>query len=1204
YTSGSTVQPKGVLTEHRALMNFGAGFCAQTDLCTNTLESGWLWLSSFIFDASLKGLYLMATGVKLIIPTAKAAGSPQDIVELVKAHKVGVINTTPQLLELIVKTPGLPNVDLISSGEGIGQRNFSLFQQFAQRAKTHFINAYGPTETTVNSSYAVLTEASQEAMGRPVGNTEFYVLNNDLTLAPKGAVGELYVGGDGLARGYLNRPELTAQYFIENPFIKRPSDMSSASRLYRTGDLVRYLDDNNLEYVGRADDQVKIRGFRIELGEIQARMEQLDTVDSALVMAKTLAGSTQLVGYIKPVDVTTQDSSVLIKTVTETLKIQLPDYMVPAMIMVVDHWPLTPTGKVDKKALPAPDGSSLQGEYIAPQTPTEQVLVDIWAGLLNVEAEKISTTANFFDLGGHSLMIIRLGCKISNRCGVEVSVQSIFDNAILQDLAMVVEQGSKATKRPPLVAVERDSDTDTYIVPVSFAQQRLWFIDSLQGGSPQYNMPMVLEVSGQLDTTLVRDVFNTIIERHQVLRTVYLEEGGQTLQRICDMADIDFAIKLENLTHLSGQALDSQVKALVGADLAKAFDLASDLMLRVCYIKQSADTGVLIFNMHHIASDGWSMAVLTKEFFTLYTAYSQCPDKQRPNPLAPLAIQYADFAQWQHQYLEGEVLEAQLNYWTAQLEELPAVHALALDYARPQNKQHEGAIVSGKLPATTAQLLLGVAKQHKLTPFMLLHGALSLLLSRHSNSDDIDIGTQVANRLEADLEPLIGFFVNTLVLRADTNHHNLTDYFAAIRQVHLDAQTHQDVPFEQLVERLKAPRSTAHSPLFQIMMVFDSDYGLDNDSDTVSTTLPGVDIKGYQSGLVQEKFDLTIGVSLSQQGVGLNWSYDVSIFSAAHIEQLNEHLCRLLEGLSQDQALAPHRLPMLSGDEMTHLLGDLNDTAMDYPKDLCIHQLFEQQVVAHPDKVALSYRNLQLTYGQLNNKANQLAHFLQTQHGVKPDTLVGLCVERSLEMVIGILGILKAGGAYVPLDPSYPQERLHYMLDNSKLTAVLSQSQVADVLAGFSGTVLTLDGLGEGDDHLCSEYGTNNLATSQIGLSSSNLAYVIYTSGSTGQPKGVTLEHQSAMNYLTCAKDYLTDDIEFSVMSTSLNFDATVTSLFGAWLGGGYLTLLDEGLGIFDALADLMSSDQAGLFKVTPAHLLGLHFDQPILTTHVVVVGG
>ncbi|NQZ20721.1 MAG: amino acid adenylation domain-containing protein [Colwellia sp.] len=766
----------------------------------------------------------------------------------------------------------------------------------------------------------------------------------------------------------------------------------------------------------------------------------------------------------------------------------------------------------------------------------------------------------------------------------------------LQQLDNIIVAQSRSTIRQ---VIKRDLDK----VPVSFAQQRLWFIDSLQGGSPEYNMPMAFEIEGQLNTTLLTDVFHTILERHEVLRTVYVEEDGETLQYIRNISDIVFEIKIEELSHLTGETLNKQLETMFETDITTPFDLASDLMLRVSYVKKTTDTGVMIFNMHHIASDGWSMEVLIKEFFTLYHAYSQ----GQVNPLPDLEIQYADYAHWQREYLEGEVLESQLGYWEKQLDELPALHSLPLDHTRPAMKQHEGAIVTGELPATTAKQLLAVAKEHKLTPFMLLHGALSLLLSRHSNSADIVIGTPVANRLQAELEPLIGFFVNTLVLRADTNHDSLSDYFTHIRQIHLDAQSNQDVPFEQLVERLKAPRSTAHSPLFQIMMTTDTDYGLNDESDIASFTLPGVDIQPYESDLNQAKFDIEIDLSISEQGVGLHWTFDVSLFTEQHITRLNDHLCRLLEGLSQTQgqpSQAPHDLPLLSTEEIEHLVHDLNDTAMDYPKDKCIHSLFEQQAEDNPDNVAVVFEDTQLTYKQLNEKANQLAHYLKEHYEIKPDTLVGLCVERSLDMVIGLMGILKAGGAYVPLDPSYPQERLSYMLADAALDVVLSQTQVQTVLAGFKGTILTLDELGGTDNHFCSEYGGGNLTTAETGLTSSHLAYVIYTSGSTGKPKGVELAHQSVLNYLTNTQDYLRDEVKHSVMSTSLNFDATVTSLFGAWLSGGYLTLLDEAKDIFDTLGAMMAKEEAALFKVTPSHLQGLVFNEPILTPHVVVVGG
>ncbi|NQZ12591.1 MAG: amino acid adenylation domain-containing protein, partial [Algicola sp.] len=440
------------------------------------------------------------------------------------------------------------------------------------------------------------------------------------------------------------------------------------------------------------------------------------------------------------------------------------------------------------------------------------------------------------------------------------------------------------------------------------------------------------------------------------------------------------------------------------------------------------------------------------------------------------------------------------------------LHCLPLDKVRPEVKRFEGAAVTGELPEAVAKRLLEVASEHQLTPFMLLHGALSLLLSRHSNSNDIVVGTPVANRLQVELTPLVGFFVNTLVLRADTHldtHNNkLADYLAHIRQVHIDAQSNQDVPFEQLVERLKAPRSTAHTPLFQIMMLTDGDFNLDNGGGILN--LPGVDMRVYQSDLLQEKFDLTVSLNISEQGVRLHWSYDVGLFTEQHIVQLNDHMCRLLEGLSQvqGQTATLSGLSVLSTDEINHLLYTLNDTATDYQKDLCIHQLFEQQAALNPASVAVFFENTQMSYQQLNLKSNQLAHYLRQQHQVGPDTLVGLCVERSLEMVIGIMAILKAGGAYVPLDPGYPQERLNYLFEDAALDVVLSQTHLLGLLGSFNGTLLALDGLGDRDDHFCSKYQISDPAS----VKSSNLAYMIYTSGSTGKPKGVMVEHQALFN--------------------------------------------------------------------------------------------
>ncbi|MEI5640043.1 MULTISPECIES: non-ribosomal peptide synthetase/type I polyketide synthase [unclassified Pseudoalteromonas] len=692
---------------------------------------------------------------------------------------------------------------------------------------------------------------------------------------------------------------------------------------------------------------------------------------------------------------------------------------------------------------------------------------------------------------------------------------------------------------------------------ISFAQQRLWFIDSLQGGSPEYNMPMAFETKGVLDLQVLNQVFSTIIERHEVLRSVYEESQGQMVQRIRPMNEIDFSVKVEDLSHLAGEALTEAVTQRMDADITTSFNLASDLMLRVSYLQKSEDAGVLLFNMHHIASDGWSVEVLTKEFVTLYQAYSA----KQENPLPPLEVQYADYAQWQKNYLEGEVLEKQLAYWQSQLDEAPAVHSLPLDKARPAAKKQQASVIHGALPDEIGKKLLAVAKEYELTPFMLLHSALALLLSRHSNSNDIVIGTPVANRMQAELEPLIGFFVNTLVLRANTEHSTLADYLEHIKTVHLEAQSNQDVPFEQLIDHLKVPRSKAYNPLFQIMMTTSTSYGID-DAGLDKFQLPNVELCASASELIQVKFDLDIDLNISEQGVGLRWTYDVSLFSEAHIEQLNTHLCRLLCEFSELQSkrgIALPAIPMLGEQETHQLVNELNGVELPHSADYCIHELFEQQVERCPDNVAVVIEDQSLTYRQLNEKANQVAHYLSENHRISPDTFVGLCVERSLEMVIGILGILKAGAAYVPLDPDYPQSRLNYMFEDAALQVVLSQSHLQDVLTDFQGTIITLDNIGNSDvgetSHLFSQYSTANISTAAVNLKPKNLAYVIYTSGSTGQPKGVMIEHQSLVYSTLCRFD-IYDDFSSFLLISSISFDSSIAGVFSSLTSGAKLCLL------------------------------------------------
>ncbi|HEC74449.1 MAG TPA: amino acid adenylation domain-containing protein, partial [Methylophaga aminisulfidivorans] len=818
----------------------------------------------------------------------------------------------------------------------------------------------------------------------------------------------------------------------------------------------------------------------------------------------------------------------------------LPDGWSRAEISAEDE-----QGQLDVELLP---------KYVfLPATKTENKIAKIWQSEL--PNSNISTTDNFFDLGGNSIRAMKITSKVSEALAVDVSFRTLFESSTLADYALRVSkaQGQTTGELKPASRQEQ--------LPLSYMQERLWFIDKLNQGSPEYNMPVAFEVKGKLDLELVTKALNTIITRHEVLRTVYLEQNGQPVQVIRDHRDVNFQVQTIDLTHLVRETLAMEVKQFIEADIFRPFDLSSDLMVRVSYLATEPDNGVMVFNMHHISSDGWSMEVLTKEFFTLYNEYY----KGHNNPLPALDIQYADFAIWQRDYLTVEVLESKLSQLETILDELPVVHSLPLDYERPANKQHTGAVVTENLPAETAQNLLAIAKAHRLTPFMLLHGALALVLSRHSGTHDIVIGTPVASRPHTELEPLIGFFVNTLVLRTNTQHQSLVDYFAHVRDVHLTAQSHQDVPFEHLVERLNIPRSQAHSPVFQIMMTTNTDYELDAAADHIVYQLPDVELQLYQSEIVQAKFDLNIDLSISEQGLGLSWGYDVSLFTEQHITQLNMHLCRLLEELSAQSTLesAPSMLAMLSKEEVHHLLYGPNDAAMDYPKDKCIHELFEYQAEQSPDNVAVVFEAQQLTYRQLNEKANQLAHYLKEHQDIKPDTMVGLCVERSLELVIGILGILKAGGAYVPLDPSYPEQRLSHMLADAKLALVLSQSQLQDALTTFNGTVINLDGLAatKGDSHICSAYSHENLSKAVLGLNAGHLAYVSYTSGVSGNPEGVLQSHTNVIRLFEAATSggpFKFDSSDCWCLFHSTAVDFSVWELWGALNYGAKLLVPND----------------------------------------------
>lgn len=1155
YTSGSTGSAKGVEILHRGMLDY----CLYASQKYYDNVDGSVVATLAAFDITLPSLYLpLINGGYVALPGDKdsltylwsqlrIANTERWLLRLTPMHVEGLLVLQANEIRLQAHV-------FVIGGEAFSAQTAKALQNCYPNSQIY--NHYGPTETVVgctifdvSANLSGLTDSIP--IGRPMANTSVYVLDRNACLLPSGAIGELYIGGAGVAKGYVNLPELNQQKFVDNPF-SRPS----SPRLYRSGDIVRWNDSGQLEFIQRLDEQIKVRGFRVELGDIQAQINQIHNVDSALVIVKTVADSQQLVAYIRPEPVMFSDlekgsdiSAGYISAIRASLRESLPEYMIPVAFILVEKWPLTLSGKIDRKALPEPQIHSLTDEFIAPDTANEKLLVVIWAHLLKLDEDKISTHVSFFDLGGHSLLSVRLVSEIRQQFAVELAVKTIFNAATINALAVSIEAASGKVLRQTIKPIRQSG----HEFSMSFAQQRLWFIDQLQGGSPEYNMPMAYQVSGILDLTLLSRVFNTIIARHQILRTGYIEKEGHTLQHVHSMEEVNFKLVEYDIRHLEEQQQVLESKQLLASDVSEMFDLSSGVMLRVSYIKQREAKGILLFNMHHIASDGWSMQVLSKEFFTLYHAYV----KGLENPLPALKVQYVDYAYWQREYLEGEAFSSQINYWKKQLDQLPSVHGLQLKQSRANIKGHEGAVVSSVLSADIAKQLLTLARQYQLTPFMLLHGVLSLLLSRYSNSSDIVIATPVANRLQTELEPLIGFFVNTLVLRADTNHQSLSEYFAHIRQVHLDAQENQDIPFEQLVEILKTPRSTSHTPLFQIMLTTNTDYGLNSLQDREKFTLPDIEMQAMEADHVQAKFDLDINIRINEQGVELHWVYDKALFSESYISQLNDHLSCLLSRVTtsaKDSHCKLSDLGMLSQGEINHLTYELNNTHADYPRDKCFHELFEQQAEKHPDSIAVVFEDKRLTYRQLNEKSNQLAHFLIEHHNVKANTMLGLCVERSLEMVICLLGILKSGGSYFPLDLEHGSQVLNERILNSDLIVTvysdMTESQIQlDACAGLN--------INEFYRLAGNKYKVTN---GSFSFSSESLAYVMSSSGTTGKPKLIGLPHRALTNLIfgMIAGNNALSGTHSVLQFSSVGFDMSFTEIALALLQGGSIHVISE----------------------------------------------
>ena len=850
------------------------------------------------------------------------------------------------------------------------------------------------------------------------------------------------------------------------------------SKLYKTGDLACFLNDGNIEYLGRIDNQVKVRGFRIELGEIEAVLSQCpDVQTTAVIVREDTPGDKRLVAYV----VLTPNSQTISSELRQFLTNQLPAYLVPNTFVILNSLPLTPSGKCDRRSLPVPETQALSERYIAPQSPTEEILAQIWAQVLKVE--RVGREDNFFELGGHSLLATQVMSRLRETFQVELPLRSLFTAPTIAALTLEIEQSQQVISAPSIL-----TRTDNINLPLSFAQQRLWFLDQLEPNSDFYHLGGALQLEGTLNFTALEQSLKEIINRHEALRTNFITIDGQATQIIHPTTN--WQLSIIDCQHLTN------TNSLEIAEAEKPFNLAQDCLFRATLFVRSPLEHHLLVTMHHIVSDGWSIGVFFQELTRLYTAYTQ----GLPSPLTPIKIQYADFAIWQRNWLQGEVLSNQLNYWRKQLANAPAFLPLPTDRPRPAIQTFIGSHQQFKLSQPLSQRLNQLSQEHGVTLFMTLLAAFTTLLYRYTGQTDILVGSPIANRNRREIEGLIGFFVNTLVLRLNLdNDLSFQDLLTRVREVSLAAYAHQDLPFEMLVETLQPQRDLSHTPLFQVMFVLQN-------APIADLELAGLKISPLSTENTTAKFDLTLSMENIEEGLVGVWEYNTDLFDDSTIERMSGHFVTLLEDIVANPTKPILRLSLLTEAEKLQLLIKNQGILVDYSQDQCIHQLFEAQVERTPDAVAVVFENQQLTYTELNCRANQLAHYLQTL-GVGPEVLVGISVERSLEMIVGLLGILKAGGAYVPLDPDYPTERLQFMLEDCEATVLLTQSNLKDKLP--LAQVLQSDRVLYLDKDKFAQYPIYNPTVQN---KPNNLTYVIYTSGSTGQPKGVMIEHQSLVN--------------------------------------------------------------------------------------------
>ncbi|WP_340615160.1 amino acid adenylation domain-containing protein [Xenorhabdus thailandensis] len=1187
YTSGSTGLPKGVMNEHRGVVN---GLFWSQQAYQLTPQDRVLQKTPFSFDVSVWELFPpLMFGAQLILARPDGHKDPHYLRSEIEKRRITLIYFVPSMLQQFVYAvpagccPSLRHI--LCSGE-----EFPYTLQ--QKCLSHFAhcqlhNLYGPTEAAIHvTAWQCVPDRyiGRVPIGKPIANIQIYLLDSHKKPVPIGVTGELYIGGIGVARGYLNLPELTRERFLADPFSSSPD-----ACLYKSGDLARWLPDGNIEYLGRNDFQVKIRGFRIELGEIETALAQCHGVREAVVIVREdTPNEKRLVAYL----LAEPNATLVPAELRQQLAQHLAEYMLPSAFVTLDTFPLTPNGKLNRQALPMPDQTALATRhYAAPIGDIEIALAAIWQELLNLE--QVSRHDHFFELGGHSLLTIQLAARIRQRLARELHLQQLFSHPVLADLAALLID-TPITTQIVIPAIDRNQP-----LPLSFSQQRLWFLAQLNTkANLAYNIPIALHLSGYLDHAAFTSALNHLVSRHESLRTRFILIDEQPYQHI-DSADTGFSLAYQDLRRLDKTSRMARVNELMELGTQTPFDFANEPMIRGQLLQLSDEEHVLIVTQHHIITDGWSVGILLRELSALYrTALGKCS-----TPLPHLPIQYADYAVWQQKWLQNEILTAQRDFWQKHLQNAPTLLTLPIDHPRPPEQSYIGSHVPVHLDASLLSALKALGQRQDATLFMTLLAAWSIVLARLSGQDDIIIGTPVANRSLSDLEGLIGFFVNTLPLRIELEQCNsVANLLAHVREQTLAAYAHQDLPFEQLVEALKPERSLSYNPIFQVMLAL-------NNTPPQSLELPGLSVSMMAPPHRSAYFDLTLSLIENQDGLSGYLEYASSLFDRTTIERMVGYLTNVLTAMTTDETQAIARLPMLSVAERQQLLVDFNAPQADFPHDTLIHQLFEAQVQRTPNATAVIFEEQYLSYDELNRRANQLAHRLIAV-GVRPDDRVAIQVERGLEMIIGLLGILKAGAGYIPLDPEYPAERLIYQLSDCKPVILLTQKHLQTRLPIQDIPLWLLDDkIYQEDLQKQPDY---NPDSRQIGVQPHHLAYIIYTSGSTGNPKGVMLEHRNVVSLIHAHCQISEPGLGDRILQfVTFAFDISVSDIFPTLASGATLVLRPPQLKIPDnRFVDFLREQKVTVINIPTA--FWHHWVQEIKSGHIgfspyirtVIVGG